>query len=494
MMERVSERWTRCKELLRHRLNEEDAATWLPHLELASLSPGKAVFHGVPNIFFKKRIEGRFAPLMRECLAEAFEAPPLAEELALELCVGPLPAAGAGPEGLEAVVAGESAQRDWPGNGETDGQTVPIGNWRREEQPRPGGAEPGGGEAGTDGKNEFAFASCIEGEANTAALALARRVAEAPGGRYNPFYLAGGVGLGKTHLLRVIAAEVARARPGARVVYRTAEAFTNDVLDGIRRKRMAAVRELYRGAELLLLDDVQFLQVSQRSQQELLHTFDALLAAGKQVVFSADRFPGELTAMDITLRTRMEMGLVAELTPPDSKMRLAMLRARAPRHGLHLPEESALLLAEKITSGFRQLEGALVRLAAYASLSGEAVTAEFVAETAAPFFEEAPEPPGLPVSGDVVLGRVCDHFGITMKALRSRGRTAHLAKARRVAAYLLREAGGLSYPEIGAALGDRTHSTMVYALGTVRTEMKEDPFFRAAVHRMQRSLKGEGGA
>ncbi len=483
MMEPVSERWTRCKELLKHRLDEEDAATWLPPLELASLSPGKAVFHGIPNTFFKNRIQARFAPLVRECLAEAFGAPPLGEDLALDLRVG-----GAPSREISLHQPQVGGPAEFPGAVYPEVDPLP---------PEASQSAYGGAGApvrpGVPGSAEFSFADCIEGEANAAALKLSRQVADAPGARYNPFYLVGGVGLGKSHLLRVIAAEVSRAEPSLRVVYRTAEAFTNDVLDGIRRKRMPAVREVYRTADLLLVDDVQFLQVSERSQQELLHTFDALHGAHKQVVFSADRFPAELGRLEPTLRSRMEMGLAAEIAPPNSKMRLAFLMAKARSNGLELPPESAQLLAQKITSGFRQLEGALVRVAAYAALHGEAATPAFVARVAEPFFEEEPEPPGLPVSEEIVLGRVCDHFGLAMKTLRSRGRTAHLAKARRVAVYLLRETGGLSFPEVGAALGNRSHSTIIHAMRVVQKELDSDPAFRKAVFRLRCSLAGGKG-
>ena len=189
----------------------------------------------------------------------------------------------------------------------------------------------------------------------------------------------------------------------------------------------------------------------------------------------------------------MEMGLTAEIGPPNREMRLAFLVARARSNGLELPSESAELLAQKITSGFRQLEGALVRVAAYAALHGEMATPDFVARVAEPFFEEEPEPPGLPISEEIVLGRVCDHFGLTMKTLRSRGRTAHLAKARRVAVYLLREAGGLSFPEVGAALGNRSHSTRVHAMRVAQMELDADPAFRKAVFRMRRSLANGDG-
>jgi chromosomal replication initiator protein len=460
MTESLSERWTRCKELLRHRLSEEDAATWLPPLQLASLSASRAVICGVPNSFFKNRIDRRFGPLVRQCLAEAFATTRLKETLSLELRVGS--AAGAAPEPGE----GASAEAARPRSGE------------REEHP------------GHDASG-LSFSSCIEGEANAAALALAREVVRTPGKRFNPFYLAGGVGLGKSHLLRVIAAELARAFPTWKIVYRTAEQFTNEVVDGIRRKRMPFVREALRTTDALLLDDVQFLQVSQRSREELLHTFDALHDAGKQLVFSSDRFPAGLEGMEDPLRSRLEMGLVAELGMPDKTMRLALLEAKAQEHGMALPPESAQLLAERISTGFRQVEGAFVRVAAYAALGGGLLTPDFVARVAEPFFDQEPEPEGIPATGEAVLGIVCDHFGITVSTLRSRSRTARLSKARRVAVYLLHEVSGLSYPEIGAALGNRTHSTIVYAMNKIRAELRSEPVFMRAVRQMRRELSGE---
>ncbi|MCZ6842659.1 MAG: chromosomal replication initiator protein DnaA [SAR324 cluster bacterium] len=470
MTDPLADRWKQCKEIIQHRLKEEDAAAWLPALELTSLSPSKAVLSGIANPFFRNRIGHQFAPLLRECLAESFVQTRFDEDFQLELCVGSGAGRQADPEGAGGMIAA----------GDADG-LAPANLLAADET----GHNPFSGP-----EDRYTFHTLVEGPCNRLALQLAREVAAKPGKRHNPLFIVGGIGLGKTHLLRAIAHQTRRAHPLFKVIYRTAEEFTNDVVDGIRRKRMKAFREKYRGADLLLLDSVEFLSVSVKAQEELLHTFDALHAAEAQLVFSSTRFPAALDGLDPALRSRFEPGLVTELSEPDDALRLRMLQAKAAMEQVMLPENVARLLIERISSGFRRLEGALVRLIAYASMLNEPITVNFAARVAEPFFDPAPpEAAGLPVTADAVLGAVCDQYGITVKALRSRNRMKTLVEARRVAMYLLREAGGLSYPEIGAALGSRTYSTVQQALGKVERDLMTNIGFKNALSGLREELK-----
>ena len=478
MSDVLADRWKHCKEIIQHRLNQEDAAAWLPALELTSISPEKAVLSGIPNPFFKNRIGHQFAPLLRQCLAESFGQTRFEEDFQLELRIGKA-GPGRGRGGGATAAAGEA---------------VPAGNVAAAQEPEANGDMMAGGVSRPETADaRFSFDTFVEGPSNRLALKLARDVAAHPGGRRNPLFIVAGVGLGKTHLLRAIAHEAKRRSPQPRVIYRTAEEFTNEVVDGIRQKRMKALRNRYRTVDMLLLDDVEFLLVSVKAQEELLHTFDAVQSAGGQLVFGSNRFPAALEGLNPTLLSRLEAGLATELGEPEQELRLGMLKMKARAEGVPLSAEAAQLLVRRISTGFRRLEGALVRLAAYASMLAEPITPDFVNKVAEPLFD--PEPlasPGLPVAGDLVLGRVCDHFGITMKTLRSRERTARIARARGVAVYLLREAGALSYPEIGAALGGRSHSTILHAMRKIERELAADPHYRRAVNGLLADLQGGG--
>ena len=254
---------------------------------------------------------------------------------------------------------------------------------------------------------------------------------------------------------------------------------------------MKTMRQRYRTAHMLLLDDVEFLQVSQRSQEELLHTFDEIHRAGGQLVFSANQPPAEMTTLNPALRSRLQMGLVAEIAPANHKLRLRVLREKAKIQGIALTEEMLELLTTRITCGIRPLEGALVRLVAYTSMYDEPVTMEFVERVAAPFFDKPTEATGLPVASNVVLAKVCDQYEVSVKSLYSRNRSSYISRARRVAAYLLRELSVLSYPEIGAVLGGRSHSTMIHAIEKVRTELDADPHFRDTMMKTRCELSKE---
>jgi chromosomal replication initiator protein len=313
-------------------------------------------------------------------------------------------------------------------------------------------------------------------------------VVEEPGRRYNPLLLVGASGLGKTHLLHAIAQGLRERHGLTQVRTVTGEAFKNEVLDGITRKRMPVVRERFRSAEALLLDDVEFLLVSPKAQEELQHTFDILQRAGRQLVFTADRFPRALTGLSDALRSRLEMGLIAEVTAPDEAARLAVVQQRARHGGLALGADVQGLLARRITRNLRRLEGAVVRLGAHAALHGEPITLDFAERFAAPFFDAERPAGGLPVARETILERVADRFGITLRALKGRGRSPNLTGARRLAVHLLKSLGECSYSEVGALLGNRSHSTMVHAHQTLQADLARDEHLRHALQQLEREL------
>ncbi len=449
MTEPLRERWSHCKAAIGRRIGPEDAGAWLDALRLERVEPGRVVLTGIPNSFFRNRIAARFRPVILESLREGFPDVDFHAEPALELRVD-----------------GEA------GNGSAVRPAPPATPPERPQRPHGPGT----------------FAAFVEAAGNAEALHFAREVAAAPGRRYNPLLLVGETGLGKTHLLQAVANALGERHADWRVLTCTGEAFKNELLEGITNKRTRPLREQYRTVDALLVDDLHYLLVSPRAQEELVLTFDALHRAGRQIVVTATRFPGALQGLLPALRSRLEMGLIAELTPLEADARLGFVQARAAREGVALPEEVARLLAGRVTRNLRQLEGVVVRLAAYAALHGQAVTPAFAEQVAAPFFDADPAGASLPVAHEAILERVADRFGLAVRTLKGRGRTPHIVAARRVAIHLLKTLGHCSYAEIGALLGRRTHSTMVHGHHTLHAAMARDATLRRKVEQLAREL------
>ena len=467
MTDSFAQQWNHCKAVLRRKLEPEDAVAWLPGLKLVHLSRDKAVLTGIPNTFLKKRLLRQFQPLLRETIAANFNDIEFEAGFSLELRVG--------------------LNADWNDTSERADQ----------KDTNSSGASTSAGPiaAGADSKLEatdrLSSHQTLEtfqcGTENKSVWEMAKAVAERPGSRYNPFFLVGAVGLGKTHLLQGIARAVAVRYPHWRVVYRDAECYMNDGLEGIRERKMRGVRETYREADFLLIDGVSILSVSAKAQEELLHTFDALFKAGRQIVMASERYPRTIAGLNPALRSRLETGLIAELRPPGLDTRLAIVTAKAARDNISIEDESLRLLAERISLGPRRLEGALVRLAAYASMMQQPITTAFTAEFAAPFFDQ--EPQGLSLaSGKVVMEAVCLHFGFTLRKLRSRDRSRQLDLARQVSMLLTREATPLSYGEIGAMLGGRTHATVIQGIRSLNGRLERSTDHQRTVSEIRDAL------
>lgn len=465
-----TERWTRCLAALLGRVDDDDRVG-LSTLTLTAISPQRVVLAGVADSFWRGRIRRRFLPLLQELLAAHFAELALPPAVPIELRIGP---PGQGAEG-----AGNGARpRREAASAERAQLALPM-----DDAGMAGTGTVGAGTEGLPGLDaQLRFDTFQESAANRSALAFARAVSEAPGTRYNPLVLIGEPGHGKTHLLHAIAnTYLARSMP--RMVCTTAEEFANALWEGIRRKRMSAVRERFRQVDALLLDSVEFLGVSPRAQEELVHTIDAVRARGGQLVFTVDRFPSGLTKFSAALRSRLEMGLTAEVGPLDAPTRLALVRARAAADGIALDETTMSLLAERITGSARKLEGAVVRIGAYAALTEQPITPAFATSLLAPLFDTVPAARPT-VTPQEIIARVCEHTGVKPDALRSRGRAGQVVRARRIVVTLLRRAGGLSYGEIGLLLGNRSHSTVIQAERGLQADMAREPVLRQFVERL----------
>jgi chromosomal replication initiator protein len=344
-------------------------------------------------------------------------------------------------------------------------------------------AERVAAEVGFNPKNTFE--SFVVGNNNNFAHAAALAVAQAPGKSYNPLFVYGGVGLGKTHLLHAIGQHVAGQKKGARVTYLSSEKFTNEYIDGIQNNQLARFRKRYRQTEVLLIDDIQFLAGKERIQEEFFHTFNALHEAHKQIVLTCDRPASEIQNLEQRLVSRFEWGLVTDLQPPDIETRLAILRKKAQGLGVALPEEILNFLANRIRANIRRLEGALIRVASYASLTGKQLSLELVESLLREVLHEEGR---FSINIEQIQKRVAEHFDIRLADMTSKRRPENIAFPRQIAMFLSRQMTESSLNTIGEAFGGRDHGTVLHACRMVKDRMEVDANVRQTVHYIEKQL------
>ena len=327
----------------------------------------------------------------------------------------------------------------------------------------------------------YTFDTFIVGSSNRLAHAVSLAVSERPGEAYNPLFLYGDVGLGKTHLLQAIGH--ATRRRGYRVLYVTSEAFTNDLIGSLRTQSTEAFREKYRTCDLLLIDDIQFIADKERTQEEFFHTFNALHAANRQVVLSSDRAPRSIALLEDRLRSRFEGGLTADIQAPDLETRVAILQARANVPGGTAPLEVLMLIAQRVQNNIRELEGALTRVTAQAHLLNRPITIDLAQEVLG---ELAPVRP--PQSPAAILHAICSYYRVDMDGLKSSNRARPIAWPRQVAMYLLRTETDLSLPQIGQMLGGRDHTTVLYGVEKVNESLDTNDTVRKEIDEIRGQL------
>ena len=332
-------------------------------------------------------------------------------------------------------------------------------------------------------KNTFEL--FVVGTNNNFSFAAAKAVAEAPGKSYNPLFLYGGVGLGKTHLLHAIGQHVAGSKKSARVAYVSSEKFTNEYIDAIQNNKLVGFRKKYRQTDVLLIDDIQFLAGKERIQEEFFHTFNALHEAHKQIVLTCDRPASEVQGLESRLVSRFEWGLVTDLQPPDIEMRLAILKKKAQLMNAVLPEDVINFLATRIRTNIRRLEGALIRVASYASLTGKKLTIEVVENLLREILHEEGRQT---ISIEVIQKRVAEHFDIRLADMTSKRRPENIAFPRQIAMYLSRQMTESSLNTIGEAFGGRDHGTVLHACRLVKDRMEVDSNVRQVVHYLEKQL------
>jgi len=323
----------------------------------------------------------------------------------------------------------------------------------------------------------FTFDTFVVGSSNQFAHAAARAVAETPSRSYNPLFLYGGVGLGKTHLMHAIAHEVLRRSPGMHVFYLSAERFLNELINALRFEKMHEFKRRYREFDVLLMDDVQFIAGKDSTQEEFFHTFNALHDAQKQIVVTSDALPKEIPTLEERLRSRFEWGLIADIQPPDLEMKVAIIRKKAATEKIEVPNDVALFIAGTVKSNIRELEGRLNRVLAFSSLTGRPLSVELARET----LRDIVGSEDSRVNPSEVLKIVAAHYGLRVSDMKAKSNAKPIAFPRQVAMYLCRRLTSLSYPEIGRLFNDKHHSTVMHSVEKIERLVEDDANFRKVI-------------
>jgi chromosomal replication initiator protein len=317
----------------------------------------------------------------------------------------------------------------------------------------------------------YRFNTFVVGSSNQLAYAASLSIAENPSGSFNPLFIYGGAGLGKTHLIQAIGHHITTTHSKQRVVYMSADAFVTDLISSIRYDKMSSFRDRYRAIDALLLDDVQFLAGKERTQEEFFHTFNALYEAQKQIVFTSDAPPRDIPTLEERLRSRFEWGLIADIQPPDLETKVAILRKKAEERKIALSHDVALFIAERVRSNIRELEGHLNRVAAYASLTGSPIDLDVAKEALRDLLAKENKP----ITATEILKLVAAHYGIKVTDMKSKSNSRPIAYPRQVAMYLCKGLTDLSYPEIGKIFNNKHHSTVIYSVEKIERLKGEDP-------------------
>jgi chromosomal replication initiator protein len=455
----AAEIWSRLLDRARQELPEQTFRTWLEPTE-ALATEGETLVIGTPDRFAAEWNESKHAVLLASLAPIALGHP------------------------ITIVFKVHESQKTRP---QMDLFVAPPPE--RSEGP----AAPG--ESGADQLSaRYTFHNFVIGKSNELAAAAAQAAAAAPGKVYNPLFIYGATGLGKTHLMQAVAHDILQRTPRTRIIFVGTEQFTNELVLSIQTRKTQDFRRRYRETDLLLVDDVHFLKGKEATQEEFFHTFNALYEAGRQIILTSDRPPGEIPGLEARLISRFQWGMVADIELPDLEHRIAILqnKARLDHLELTIPDDVIHFIAEHVRSSVRELEGSIIRLLAYASLKHRDVTVDLAREALRDKIKNNGDSPTGETAGltpTVIQAAVAKEFSVTVDGLRSKSRTKHLTGPRQVAMYLIRELLGTQLVEIGGAFGGRDHSTVIHSLEKVENGLREDPAFRDRITQLRAKLR-----
>ena len=437
-MRSIADVWKNVLDRLRGQLSETTIDTWFDEVDVVTMEDSAFVLH-CSNAFKKSTIEARFLRYVKEALKDIFSAD------------------------LEVKILNDEQLSAYHG-------VAPD---------RPGALYE---------SDAFTFETYVVGPSNKLAYAAAKAVAERPAENYNPLFIYGDSGLGKTHLLYAIAHQVMRRGQDAKIVYIKGDEFTIELVNAIREGKNAEFREKYRQASLLLVDDIQFIAGKQQTQEEFFHTFNTLYESGKQIVLTSDRPPREMTQLEDRLRTRFEWGLMVDVAPPDFETRMAIIKTKAALLGVQLPDEISGYIAENVTANVRQIEGTLNKILAYRDLLGDQVDEEAVSRAVRDMLKKSNE--YIP-SAEVITEYICKYYNMDPSVLYSQSRSRDVVNARNIAMYLIRRMTNLSLVDIGKSFGGRDHSTVLHSLDKVEKQMRSDPAFAEVVKEITTNINSK---
>jgi chromosomal replication initiator protein len=454
MDEKCSHLWQKLSAALKPHVSVDTFKRWFSGVQLAGATDDTLTFR-VPNNIYQFWIESNHMGALQTAIV----------------------AACGGPRTVKFTLPSDTATADLE-----DVAIVP--EIADAAEPASHGSRSGGTLPGLNPRNTFE--SFVIGPNNEIAHAASLAVAQSPARTYNPLFIYGGVGLGKTHLMQAIGQYVIAKKKGAKVMYLSSELFINEFIDAIQHNNLVKFRKRYRQADLLLIDDIQFLGGKERSQEEFFHTFNTLFDGHKQIVLSSDRPPSEIANLEHRLVSRFEWGMTAELQPPDVETRLAILRKKARTLQIKLRDEVYDFLANRIRTNVRRLEGALMRVASFASLSGKELTNEVVEHLLKDILNEEARNA---VTIDQIQRRVAEHFDVRLADMTSKRRPANIAFPRQIAMYLARELTKASLNEIGDAFGGRDHGTVLHACKLVKKRIREQDSIRQTISFIDSALQ-----
>jgi chromosomal replication initiator protein len=447
--------WQRAAGRLRDELGQVGYETWIQPLIFGGIQ-GRTATIEAPNRFVRDWISDRYAPKLRQSLSAA-----VGEPVEVKIVFG--------------------------GNGQAAAGAARPASGRAQLHPHPAAVAQAPRPSCHPQLNpRYTFQEFVVGSSNQFAHAAALAVANQPGEKYNPLFIYGGVGLGKTHLVTAIGHQIFANSNGRqrKVLFMPAEFFMNELINSLRRDKMGEFREKFRRVDALILDDVQFLAGRERTQEEFFHTFNSLHSERHQIVLTSDKVPREIPGLEERLRNRFEQGLIADIAAPDLETRIAIVQKKAVLEAMRLSQDVVLYIAQSVQSNVRELEGCLTRLAALASLSKSTITLEFARQALQDLIRNHDAKPDV----EMIQKTVSDFFHIKLADLKSKKRTQHIAFCRQVAMYLCRKLTDSSFPNIGEHFG-RDHSTVIHAFNLIQRRVTNDSAFRLSIEKIERELK-----
>lgn len=448
-MGNIDDLWEQTLKIIEQKISKPSFETWLKSTKAVSLK-GTTLIVEAPNEFAREWLDGNYKDILTEILYDL-----VGENMTLRFVI---PNTNLEEEPVTPSTATKKQTKQETSTDSPNSMLIP----------------------------KYTFETFVIGSGNRFAHAASLAVAEAPAKAYNPLFIYGGVGLGKTHLMHAIGHYVLEHNPDAKVVYLSSEKFTNEFINSIRDNRPEDFRNKYRNVDILLIDDIQFLAGKESTQEEFFHTFNALHEENKQIVISSDRPPKEIPTLEDRLRSRFEWGLITDITPPDLETRIAILRKKAKAEGLDIPNEVMLYIANQIDTNIRELEGALIRVVAYSSLENKDINADLAAEALKSIIPSS-KPKTITIKD--IQREVGEEYGIKMEDFVSKKRTKTIAFPRQIAMYLSREITDSSLPKIGEEFGGRDHTTVIHAHDKISKMLDEDPQLKKQIEEIKNRLK-----